>query len=145
MRLIKNKRGAELTLNMVIIAALVILVLVFVVAFFLGGFGGLTDTFKETFWKTTSGTDLSLALQNCKSYCQRAESLYDTVPEGQRSAIVGASSYCKQTFRIDKDGDGVADKTSDGENYIEYKCFPGAGNSLDVPCSQEKVIRFCSG
>ncbi len=123
----ENKRGAELTLNTVIIAALVVLVLVFVIVFFLGGFGGLTETFKNTFWKTTSGTDISLAVENCKSYCQRAQDLLE-LPRGEN--LVSSSSYCQQTFKVDKDGDGVADDT-------EYSC-----SQLGVPCSQE-IIAIC--
>ena len=45
----RNKRGIELSMNVVIIAILAILVLIFVSLFFTGGFTGIANKIKEIF------------------------------------------------------------------------------------------------
>lgn len=125
MKRVNSKRGMELSLNTIIVAILVIILLVSVVTFFLFGFKGLTDRIKVVLGVTTAGTDLVLAQQTCSSYCQNAALL----PEDIRKD----SPYCKQYFFIDTDNDGEAQKYAD-KNYIKYYCY-GNEAQLRVSCT----------
>jgi len=135
--MIKNKRGATLTLNTIIVAILVIVVLVVLVGFFLFGFQGLSDQVKKVFFGVTTGTDRTLAMQNCEQYCDQAEQLKDA------NLIKTVSAYCNKFFYIDDDGDGEAEFVGQDKNkkYMKFYCWPSAsGNdveSLNVPCPAE--------
>ena len=101
----KNKKGAELSLNIVIISIIVIVVLVVVIAFFLGAFGSLKRGFEGA-----KPDDLDLARQTCTSNCQFAQS-FDS------DSLKSGSSYCTRTIRVDRDQDGKAD--------IKAHCYSG--------------------
>lgn len=107
-----DKRGQSLTLNTIIIAILAILVLVVVVTFFFGGFKGLTDRIKSTFYSTTAGTDEVLAVQSCQQFCDQAKLLPDTGNLRKNSA------YCNTAFVID----GRSNIGSDGKYDTVYTC-----------------------
>ena len=125
----RNKRGQELSLNTIIIAVIIVVVLVVVVAFFLFGFKGLTDQVKKIFFGTTAGTDRTLAIQQCRSYCDQLE----LIPE----SAWGSAPYCNLPFNIDMNNDGDADfvQGTKPKEYINYYCFPGASNTLSIDCS----------
>lgn len=118
-----NKKGAELSINVIIIAILVILVLVIVAAFFTGGSAKLFSAVKDIFTGTTAGTDRALAEQNCNLYCSQSASLQNP----------SRSAYCTKSFSIDADGDGEADYTMEGDLkvYKKYYCGPGNSNGVD--------------
>lgn len=120
-----NKKGAELPLNVVVVAVLVIMVLVVVVIFFLGGMGGMTSKVKSMFFGTMAGTDRSIAVQTCQTRCEQARLL------SQAGTVPTLSAYCKDPFYIDNDNNGEADKTSD-EKYIKFFCWPWASGSGDL-------------
>ena len=111
---LNNKKGVELTLNTVIVAILVVLVLVLLIGFFLGGTGKLKDMVGTIFRQSSAGTDISIALDQCKSYCTQAQ--------GWAPTLWRASPYCSFKFKLDlRNNDGEADKSDDG-NYIPYLC-----------------------
>jgi len=134
-KFLSDKKGVELTLNTVIIAILIVLVLVVIIGFFLGGTNKMKDTIFRIFSGETAGTDVSIALQQCASYCSQAE--------GWSTELRNKSPYCKFTFKLDTDNNGEADKnigggtvigdgTADVGEYINYGCtYP----PLNVPCS----------
>ena len=93
-----NKRGAELSMNVIIISILVILVLLVLAFFFLGGTSNLFSKIQSV------GPDnLETAARDCTSKCQLAAT-YTT------DALKVRSGYCSTTYSVDSDGDGVADK-----------------------------------
>ncbi len=113
-----DRRGVDLTLNTIIIAVLVVLVLVVVIVFFIGGFRGLTDRIKATFFGTTAGTDRVLAVQACEQYCEQAKLL----PKVSQPL----SAYCTQGFIIE----GEHYKTEKGKYNAVSPC--GIDNNLIV-------------
>lgn len=120
-----DKRGAEITLNTVIIGILVVIVLVVLVTFFLGGTSGISKTIRSVFYGTTSGTDKALAIEICKSRCEQAKAL----PESLRSG----SAYCTDPFTIDENNDGEADfvNVGDVKKYLRFYCDSAIGNGVE--------------
>jgi len=121
-----------------IIAAVVLIV---VIAFFLGGTTGITKTVKNLFFGVTAGTDLTLAVENCKHYCQQAK--------GLSAAQQSSSAYCKHYEHIDSDQDGEADIGKEdsvkGKVFTQWYCppqgsyssqpsFEGGVKYLNIPC-----------
>lgn len=103
-----DTKGLELSINTIIILVMVLVALVVIVTFFLGGFSNLTDSVKRIFFGTTSGYDRTLAIQNCDSFCEQLKSLnLGTTEEINQRA--SESAYCKSSFNIDTDNDGNAD------------------------------------
>jgi flagellar basal body-associated protein FliL len=121
-----NKKGAELSMNVIVISILVILVLVIVAAFFMFGMTGLGQKIQSIFGIGVAGTDLSLAQQSCEQYCTRAKTLNEN--------NIKSSPYCTQTFAIDK-GEGI-EKDADGKP-IRYSCGESVKteNNLGVSCA----------
>jgi len=90
-----NKKGVELSMNVIIISILVILVLVVLTFFFLGGTSTLFQKIQNI------GLDnLDTAKSDCISKCQLAQSL----------DIKSESSYCRTTYNTDSNGDKIADE-----------------------------------
>jgi|SRR3989338_4597564 len=90
-----NKKGAELSMNVIIISILVILVLVVLAFFFLGGTSTLFNRIQGV------GPDsLDTARSDCTSKCQFAQSIN----------LKGESSYCRVTFNVDSNDDRIADE-----------------------------------
>lgn len=118
-----NKKGQGLPLETIIVAILVIIVLVLVVTFFLGGFAGLTNRVKDIFFGTTAGSSTTLAVQNCRTYCEQAQLLPSvTLKEN--------SPYCSTEIKVDTDNDGEADKI--------YTC-----KGLEVTCDKVSDLPNC--
>jgi hypothetical protein len=115
-----DKRGQGLTLNTIIITILVILVLIVVVTFFFGGFKGLTDRIKGTFYSTSAGTDKVLAVQTCQQFCEQVKLLpTDTLKKN--------SAYCTTGFIID----GESKALDKGYNQL-FSCSAKNTNILWV-------------
>jgi hypothetical protein len=85
-----NKKGAEISLNTIIIAIIVIIVLVVVVVFFLFGFENVTTKIKSILYRGTTGTDENLAVQLCNTYC-------GSITDKNK---VLESAYCQTEFDI---------------------------------------------
>ncbi|MBI4158766.1 hypothetical protein HY500_00735 [Candidatus Woesearchaeota archaeon] len=96
--MVRGKKGAELSMNVIVIVIILVIVLVVLVAFFLGGFSQLVDRIKSV------GPDnKDSAIQDCSSKCLVAQSLPgDNAKE--------RSSYCRKLVKVDSDGDGKADQ-----------------------------------
>ena len=109
-----DKKGVELTLNTVIVGVLVVLALIVIVTFFLGGTAGLTSTIKDIFAGTTAGTTETIAVQTCNNRCEQAK----TLPEGLRAT----SAYCTKPFNIDTTGDGKADTKKYCHKELQVPC-----------------------
>lgn len=90
-----NKKGVELSMNVIIISILVILVLVVLAFFFLGGTSNLFNKIQGV------GPDnLDIARSDCTSKCQFATSI----------SLKGESSYCRVTYNVDTNNDKIADE-----------------------------------
>jgi len=101
--MIKNKKGAELSMNVIIISILVIVVLVIILLVFTGQMGSFVGKLKTLFG--SQGVDLNTAIIKCEGLCQS----YQT--SGIKSY---ASDFCgDKTFNIDKDGDGKISETTE--------------------------------
>ena len=104
-----NKKGAELSFNIIIIVILLIIVLVVVAAFFTGSFTKLQARINQ------EGPDnLINVIGDCKSKCGLAGT-YDT--ENQRKK----SGYCTSTWHFDTDKDGKVEKV--GDEQKEFHCW----------------------
>lgn len=113
MVLINDKKGAELSMNVVIIAILAILVLVLVAFFFTSGTGSLFDKIKDIF-RSNVPDDISLAIQACESNCNNAQDLLsDNAKEN--------SAYCSKTWNFDLDKDGRLD--TEGDELRGFHCW----------------------
>ncbi len=125
---LRNKKGVELTLNTVIIAILVVLVLVLLIGFFLGGTTRFKEIVGSIFRSSSAGTDVSIARDQCKSYCTQAQ--------GWAPDLVTTSPYCSFGFKLDIDGNGEADleDESGGQKvYKQFKCSQ-PGTQIYTPC-----------
>ena len=108
-----DKKGAELSMNVIVISILVILVLVVLSYFFLGGTATLFEKIQNV-----GPDDLDNAKSDCRSKCQFAGSLN----------INDDSSYCRTTFKVDTNEDGIADE--------KHHCWSDTVN-IDCPGIQE--------
>ena len=107
----KNKRGAELSMNVIIIAILVVLVLVIVAVFFTGGFTTLSSKIKNLFQPEV--IDLQTAVTKCNGYCTSYE------------VVTGVSiqrdlwrKFCEDPIDIDLNGNRKIDS---GEQKLCYQ------------------------
>lgn len=101
-----NKKGAELSMNVIIITILVVLVLVVVAVFFTGGMSSLTQRISGIF--TGQLTDLGEAKASCEAFCsnyQLAVSNNDDFIAGQMK-----NNFCiNKKFNVDLNGNGKLD------------------------------------
>jgi len=104
-----NKKGAELSFNLIIIVILLVIVLVLVAAFFSGAFAKLTAKINKV-----GADNVETAISDCRSKCAIAQN-YES--ENQRVK----SGYCTSSWRLDADGDGNADK--EGDDLKQYHCW----------------------
>jgi hypothetical protein len=125
-----GKKGAELTLNTVIISILVLLVLVVVVGMFLGGTSQLKDFASKILRQNVAGTDIDLAIGQCNQWCVQAKDR----PKNSEGIFTATPPYCKQTFNLDIDGDGTAEYLEGNKEsgYAKYSCWE---TPLNVLCS----------
>ncbi|HLC71957.1 MAG TPA: hypothetical protein VJH37_00070 [Candidatus Nanoarchaeia archaeon] len=128
-----SRKAQGLPLNTVILAILVVLVLLVVGAFFLGGTSGISKTIRGIFYGSTAGQDRVFAVQTCNQRCDSLKLL--------PTSALPDSAYCKQTFSIDTDNNGEAEfvSSSDPKQYIKYYChnkksIEPTSESLDAPC-----------
>src|SRR3989338_9454899 len=114
-----NKKGAELSMNVIIISILVILVLLVLAFFFLGGTSNLFSQIQKV------GPDnLETATNDCLSKCQLSQSYTSDTAKVN-------SGYCRSTYSVDSDSDGVADeKHHCWSNIINVDC-PGVDSFCD--------------
>ena len=108
--MIMNKKGAELSFNIVIILIILVVVLVILVAFFTGSFAKLLERINKV-----NADNLNTAISDCSSKCASAQ-VYATTQNAREK-----SEYCRATWRLDADGDGKTD--TDGDSLREYKCW----------------------
>jgi flagellar basal body-associated protein FliL len=122
-----NKKGAELSFNIIIIAILVLLVLVLVGYFFTSGFAGLSNLFRGL-----TPDDKDVAVTSCTAKCQTAQQF-------STDAQKASSSYCKTTWKLDTNGDGKADYDSENK-IVKYHCYDSA---INVGCAdiEDKCVR----
>jgi flagellar basal body-associated protein FliL len=107
-----NKKGAELSMNVIIITILVILVLVIVALIFTGGMSTLSDRIRNIFKK--SATDAQTAVIECQSICQN----HQAAPLDEY-----VNQFCRdKTFNLDTDGDGVVDKSDQTCQDLQVGC-----------------------
>ena len=121
MNLLKDKRGAELSMNVVIIAILVVIVLVIVAFFFTGGFAKISETIRGIF-NPSIPDDLQIAQQTCSQNCELAQAY-------EQDSLKQTSNYCKKTYKLDADGDGKADSDSEG-NLRKYHCWEAPASQI---------------
>ncbi len=120
-------------MSTIVIAIIAMIVLIIIVAFFLGGFSALGEKIASIFKGGAVGQDF--AIQQCTTFCERAEELETNLQK--------SSDYCKTTFSLDLDGDGKADTfEKDGKKItVKYHCDGTdntgrlTANPLEVPCS----------
>ena len=109
MSLARDKRGIELSMNVIIIAIILIIVLVVLVLFFTGG--------ASTFWQRITGImgtqtiDYNLAQLNCNNYCTN----YQTA--GDAAKTIWQKNFCNSKMDIDTNGDRKAELV--GANCIQ--------------------------
>lgn len=96
-----NKKGAELSMNVIVITILVILVLVIVALIFTGGMTTLSNRIKRFF--QGSAIDIQTAVVDCNNICtsHQAAPLDEYIEQFCGGAL----------FNIDTDGDGTIDKS----------------------------------
>jgi len=114
-----NKRGAELSMNVIIISILVILVLLVLVFFFLGGTSNLFQQIQKQ-----SPDNLEFGTNECLSKCQLAQGYTSETAKKN-------SGYCSATYSVDSDGDGIVDE--------KHHCW---SNTIGVTCPG--VSNFCT-
>ncbi|MBI2670981.1 hypothetical protein HYX18_03325 [Candidatus Woesearchaeota archaeon] len=101
MNLRNDKRGIELSMNVIIIAIILVIVLVIVVLFFTGGVTNAISRIKSLLGTQT--IDTSTAILRCNTFC---ESYQNT------NNIIYQRNYCGQEkFDIDTNGDGKVDRS----------------------------------
>lgn len=109
----KDKKGVELSLNVVIISILVILVLFVLILFFTGGAGNAISRIKNLFQAQTF--DLSQAIAKCNTYCAN----YDATGQTRHKDL-----YCNAAFKIDDNGDGTVDRSD--QNCVDVGASCGS-------------------
>lgn len=112
-----NKKGAELSFNIIIVVIILVIVLVVIVGFFTGAFAKLSEQIKQK-----APDNLVTAVQTCETNCELART-YDS-ENAQRK-----SSYCRDTWNFDADGDKLLDKEGDDLKEFHCKDYP-----IDVLC-----------
>lgn len=137
MSIFGQKKG-DIELGKIVTFIIVAVVLIVVVAFFLGGATGISKAIKGVFFGVTAGTDKGLAIENCRQYCAQAQGFPDIQTKQ-------GSPYCTYYVKIDDDNDGEADYklVSDAKQYYRWYCsdnhaVDGSGleaeDTLHVPC-----------
>ncbi len=124
MKLFNDKKGAELSINVIIIVILAILVLVIVGFFFINQFSEGSGTLSNIFGSNVPD-DKDLAIRTCESNCNIAQNLASE--SSKRS-----SPYCSKTWNFDLDNDGRLD--ADGDELRDFNCwdFPISTSCPDV-------------
>ena len=127
--MMRGKRGAELSMNVIIIAILVIIVLVVIAAFFMGGFSQMVSKINQLFTGRIRGTDIPIAVTSCESLCQEAQLL-------STETLKSSSAYCTKVWHLEwrrKDGD------------IDYEDEEGKKNPVKYYCDEDPLSVGCPG
>ncbi len=104
-----NKRGqGGLSINTIIVAIIAVVVLLLIVAFFTGGISNVSSKIGDIFGVQTAGSDLDLVRGRCSNLCESAKLLDDDQWKD--------SSYCKQTFDIEINGEDKSESCYNGDN-----------------------------
>ena len=94
-----NKKGAELSLNFIIIAAIVLIVLIVAILFFTGGAQKLFSQQKQV--EQMSQQEYNLALSVCKSACMaKSQAAYDK-PEFTEGLVKAGYSTCESLVELE--------------------------------------------
>jgi len=116
MELLGNKRGVELSMNVIIIAILVILVLVILAVFFTGGISNLFNKIKLLYGAQL--TDVSTKIASCNALCQQ----YTTT-----GSPLYKDRFCQGT-KVDISGDGAIKGDEENINCMDP--------NINVQCSE---------
>ena len=95
----RNKKGIELSMNVIVIAILVILVLLFVALFFSVGFSDITNKIKQIF--QGKAIDIGIIKSNCDGFC----SSYSII-SGESSKQDLWNEYCTVDRKVDLNSNG---------------------------------------
>ncbi|HII15101.1 MAG TPA: hypothetical protein HA362_02205 [Nanoarchaeota archaeon] len=94
-----NKKGAELSLNFIIIAAIVLVVLIVAILFFTGASGKLLKQKAEVTKLSTQ--EYNLALTICRSSCSaKAEAAYDN-PSFTEGLVKAGYTSCEDLVELE--------------------------------------------
>ena len=103
--MVKGKKGAELSINVIVILILAILALLVVSVIFLGGAGSLNERLRNIFGGTSVVYEPQYFKLQCEQYC------LDAGPK--TGTDFKNTAWCKFAFqRIDTDSDGEPDLLS---------------------------------
>ena len=95
--MVKGKKGAELSINVIVILILAILALLVISVIFLGGAGSLNERLQNIFGGTTVVYEPEYFKLQCEQYCSAAQTADDPAK----------TPWCTFTFeRVDTDGNG---------------------------------------
>ena len=116
-----NKKGAELSMNVIIITILAVLVLVIVAVIFTGGMSSLTNKIRNIFQH--QALDLQSAISECNGYCNGYSI---SKVDSYKDSFCG---YNDKKFDIDTDGDGEADLLGQTCPQLNVQCdeIPSCG------------------
>lgn len=119
-----NKKGQDISMNVIVLAIIALLVLVVLAVVFTGGIANTVDKMKTFLGFGTGGKTLEFAKEQCKTNCIIAEGLDNP----------SDSSYCTQIFKV-KEADGVTEYVcSSDNNNAEGENLKTLGVNCDVDC-----------
>ena len=129
------KKKADISMNVIVYAAIALLILVILVAFATGRLGGL---FKGITQQT--GEEIGTIRSACIKDCNLAK----TTAESSGQSTWKISSYCKNTYAYDHDGDGETDSFHCYDDAIDVQCSVtlGSGDSA-VLCNATGALCSC--
>ena len=116
MGLWNDKRGIELSMNVIIISIILVIVLVIIVLFFTGGASNFIERVKGLIGTQT--IDYSTAQLKCNTYCSNSDS--------NPNDLTWKKNFCGSSpgtrFDIDTNGDGKADRTQISCSELGVSC-----------------------
>ncbi len=110
----RDKKGIELSMNVIIIAIILVIVLVIVVLFFTGGITTAMSKITGIFGSQT--IDYNTAQLRCNNFCNQ----YTSNPNNPSFK----SNFCQTKFNVDTNGDGKQDAAYDNCIQLGISC-PG--------------------
>src|SRR3989344_5998893 len=122
-----NKKGVELSMNVIIITILVVLVLVVVAVFFTGGMSSLTQRISSVF--TGQLTGWSEAKASCESFCSN----YQLAVSSNNDIITKKmkQNFCTNKFNVDLNGNG---KLDGDEKDLTCSAASSTSSNLGINC-----------
>ncbi len=122
----RNKKGVELSINMLVIVALAVFALFLIIGFVLGGFG----FFRSLFGEVTKQKPEELAQINC----ERSLTGWKNTGSPDIAGSRWEDELCKQRYDIDFNNDGIKglDANGDPKDAADsYSCSP---QYVRAPC-----------